>query len=145
MNKETNQKNQVHGDSWSAVMGGEDFDVEVLIKRIVETPGCYVKKTENVSGVLNFNPPIRGFVLIKINQENAEVVSAYPFLHISNPISVLIERIEEWDDGLEAVIWLDLFQFLFLTLCILQIKINIKSINTILFSLEPSLIHLKNE
>lgn len=104
MTEEKKEKFEGHGNNWSATMGGDDFDVKQVVKTIVDAPNSVVKKVTDYSGIIGFDGPIKGLALIKINPENAELWSAYPFLQISNPIEVEIEKIEEYSNKVEAII-----------------------------------------
>ncbi len=105
LDKETKGKFEGLGNHWSAVLDDGDLDLAKVASQIVEAKNSTVKKAGNFSGILSFEGPLKGFALIKINSENAELWSAYPFLQISNPVSVSVEKIDEWSNGGEAVIW----------------------------------------
>lgn len=104
MAEEMNKKYEGQGNNWTAFFGGDDSDVKELIKHVVESPGAIAKHNGDFSGIINLQGPVKAFVLIKVNPENSEVQSAYPFLQISNRVEVEIEKIDEWSNGIEAVI-----------------------------------------
>lgn len=102
---EEKEKIEVLGNHWSAVLGGGDLDMAKVVPQIVEAKNSIVKKSADFSGIISLEAPLKGLALIKINPENAELWSLYPFLQISNPIAVTISKIDEWSNGGEAVIW----------------------------------------
>jgi len=102
-NQENSKKYEGQGNNWTAFFGG-DNDIKDFIKHVVESPGSSVKKNGDFSGIINLQGPVKALVLIKVNPENAEVYSAYPFLQIANRVEIEIEKIDEWSNGAEAVI-----------------------------------------
>ena len=103
MNEET-EKFEGHGNNWGAVFGNENFDVTKTITEIMNAEVFTVKSKNDYTSVISHNAPIRGLALIKKEEDKNVVWSGYPFLQISNPIEVSIEKIEEWSNGVEAII-----------------------------------------
>jgi len=103
MTEENNKKYEGQGNNWTAFFAG-DHDIQGFIKHVVESPGATAKRNGDFSGIINLQGPVKALVLIKVNPENAEVYSAYPFLQISNRVEVEIKKIDEWSNGVEAVI-----------------------------------------
>lgn len=101
-----NQKYEGHGNTWSAV-AGKDFDVAALAKKVVETTKeSDVRNKNDFAGIISFDAPIRALALIHIDpkKEHSELYSLYPFLQISNPLAIEVDKIDEWSNGVEAVI-----------------------------------------
>lgn len=94
------------GNTWSSVLG-KDLDVESLAKEVIDAQPSIVKSKGDFVGIISFNAPMKAVALLFINpdKKHTELWSLYPFLHISNPIAVEIQRVDEWKNKGEAVIW----------------------------------------
>ncbi len=101
------KKEYVHGTHWSTVINQDKEMPEILVKTLHDKNGdVYISDDSQNSGFIGYEPPVRVLVLSQVDKtnKNLDVISAYPFLYVYNPISIIIEKIEEWPNGLEATI-----------------------------------------
>jgi len=112
MSEETKkEKYEGHGNNWKAFI--EDFDGKFgeMLVRAANNKDCkYLKNKERLDvgdflGIVNDGPPLSTLVLCHIEEENSQVYSYYPFIQMDNPLDVEISKIDEWENGGEAVIW----------------------------------------
>lgn len=105
--KEKVEKYEGHGNNWSAVLGDKDKKLSETIVRVVNDKNSDIINAGDYFAIISFDPPIRGLALNYTDKTKKSHIlySIYPFLQISNPIPVEINKIDEWDNGVEAIIW----------------------------------------
>lgn len=96
-----------HGNHWEPILQSLDEIPDMLVKaHNKESDTGKMLVNNDFIGIISFNPPVRMISILKVDRkENKNYLwSAYPFIQINNPIDITIESIDNWGNGIEAVI-----------------------------------------
>lgn len=101
------EKQYGHGNHWNAVLMKENQLPALLVKAInTDVDDTVLVGISPYIGLLGFKPPVRVLSLLKREDKEKRIAlwSAYPLLQVNNPIEVTLKGIEEWPNGVEAVL-----------------------------------------
>lgn len=101
-----NQKyTEGHGSNWAAFgFDPDDVSIVSIINKAVSDSKAKILRGKKFLGMLSFSPPTQILSVLEPHEDANTLITAYPFLNISAPKKIQLQKINEWGNGAEAVL-----------------------------------------